>query len=91
MPGGDGGAAGGSLRKRLVQNPTPRGSKADGAQLAGIFPFASAKSPPLGGEPRRSEMELAGCPWGGHSISQSAVLKDCRLALGGVSVQSLFF
>lgn len=91
MPGGDGGAAGGSLRKRLVQSPTPRGSKADGAQLAGSFPFASAKSPPLGGEPRRSEMELAGCPWGGHSVSQSAELKDCRLALGGVPFQSLFF
>lgn len=56
-------AAGGSCRKRLVDPPTSSGSPADGTQLAGIFPLAPAKFPPLGGEPKRPEFELAGCPW----------------------------
>lgn len=60
---GDGGAAGGSLRRRLVEFPTPSGSQADGTQLAGSFPLAPAKSLPLGCEPRRSEFKLAVCPW----------------------------
>lgn len=40
---------------------------------------------------QKSELVLAGCPWGGHSVSQSAELNGCRLALGGAPVQALFF
>lgn len=57
---GGGGTAGDSCRKWLVEPPTPIGSTADGTQLAGSFPLVAAKSPPLGGKPRRPEFELAG-------------------------------
>lgn len=65
VPGGDRGAAGGSLRKRLVGPPSPSRRQADGTQLAGSFSLDAAKSLFLGGEPRRPKLELPGCPWGG--------------------------
>lgn len=78
VPWGGRGAAGGSCRKRLVDPPTSSGSPADGTQLAGSFPLAPAKSPFLGGEPRKPEFELAGCPWGDPCSSPGSSFSICK-------------
>lgn len=53
-----------------VEPPSPSRRQADGTQLAGSSSLGPAKSLLLGGEPRRPESGLPGCPWGGPCFSR---------------------